>query len=729
MPERETPVLPASEVGYHRRMSDSKGAAPPHAPMWHLIVVGALVLFWELVFIRWLSSSIRVVSYYSNFVLTAVFFGLGLGSLASRFDGLRLDRYIGPALTLGVAIGAALTGYHHFNPGGDSEYVWIGAPFGLNLSVHEESDQIGFYVILVSVYLVTTAAFAMLGYRAGLLFRRYSTLKAYSYEIFGSLCGLLLFAAMSWLRQSPVAWVAVGFLLLLPITERRRFDLMAFGLSAVAALLLVTPVSGMFRWSPYYKIFAEPLTEVLEKGRENVARFESPVGVALSVNNDYHQMLLDLRPHAAEHPFLTEWRELYDLPYRKYLRLPEGPILIVGAGTGNDVAAALRNTTRPVTAVEIDPVIIELGRELHFEEPYKSPRVTIVNDDARSFFQRTDERYAAVVFGFLDSHTLLSSFSSLRLDNFVYTRESLARVRELLLPGGRVFLTFAVNRSWINDRLVRMLGEVFDQPPEMLATSGRLYANGVVYTTCRPAEGDATCRDAIASAFATTGDETIEAATDDWPFLYLKDRSIPGHYRAFILTIVLLGALALVLLPRGQRQLKLPYLFMGAAFFLLEASNVVALSLLFGSTWTVNVLVFGGILLLVLLANLASGTALRRLPRLVLFGLLLANLVAAWLVPSSALLAIQPDLLRYALAIAVFLGPVFFSSLIFASLIDKEENLHQAYGSNLLGALLGAGCEYASLLLGFKTLLLVPMALYAVTFALLVLERRTRGLA
>ena len=710
-------------------MSNSKSTASPPAPMWHLIVVGALILFWELVFIRWLSSSIRVVSYYSNFVLTAAFFGLGLGSLASRFETLRLDRYIGPALTLGVAIGAALTGYHHFNPGGDSEYVWIGAPFGINLSVNEETGQIGFYLILVTVYLVTTAAFAMLGYRAGLLFRQYSTLAAYSYEIFGSLCGLLLFGAMSWLRLSPVAWVAVGFLLLLPITERRRFDLVAFGLSAAVALLLVAPVSGMFRWSPYYKIFSEPVTEVVDKSQETVAQFERPIGVALSVNNDYHQMLLDLRPRAAEHPFLAEWRELYDLPYRKYSQLPDGPVLIVGAGTGNDIAAALRNTSRPVTAVEIDPVIIELGRELHFEQPYKSPRVTIVNDDARSYFQRTNDRYAAVVFGFLDSHTLLSSFSSLRLDNFVYTKESLARVKDLLLPGGRVFLTFAVNRSWINDRLVRMLREVFDQPPEMLATTGQLYANGVVYTTCRPFEGETTCKDAVATALAITGDETIEAATDDWPFLYLKDRSIPGHYQAFILTIVLLGVLALLLLPRGQRQLKLPYLFMGAAFFLLEASNVVALSLMFGSTWTVNVLVFGGILLLVLLANLASGTALRRLPRLVLFLLLLGNLLAAWLIPSSALLAIQPVALQYVFAVAVFLGPIFFSSLIFASLIDKEPNLHQAYGSNLLGALLGAGCEYVSLLLGFKTLLLVPMFLYALTLLLLVLERRTRGLA
>jgi len=78
-------------------------------------------------------------------------------------------------------------------------------------------------------------------------------------------------------------------------------------------------------------------------------------------------------------------------------------------------------------------------------------------------------------------------------------------------------------------------------------------------TTCRPFEGETTCKDAVATALAITGDETIEAATDDWPFLYLKDRSIPGHYQAFILTIVLLGVLALLLLPRVLSPYISPY--------------------------------------------------------------------------------------------------------------------------------------------------------------------------
>ena len=85
---------------------------------------------------------------------------------------------------------------------------------------------------------------------------------------------------------------------------------------------------------------------------------------------------------------------------------------------------------------------------------------TLVIDDARSFFHRARSgEYAAVVFGFLDSHRLLSAFGSVRLDNFIYTQEAMAEVGRLLAPGGRAALTFASNRPWIHTRLLRLLDQ------------------------------------------------------------------------------------------------------------------------------------------------------------------------------------------------------------------------------------------------------------------------------
>jgi hypothetical protein len=124
-----------------------------------------------------------------------------------------------------------------------------------------------------------------------------------------------------------------------------------------------------------------------------------------------------------------------------------GEVLVVGAGTGNDVAAALRHGATHVDAVEIDPVILHLGREYHPECPYDSPRVTVHVDDGRPS-SRNQTRYDLIVFGYLDSHTMLTSFSSIRLDNYDYTLDFLLletkAVTELALLFGSTWVVNAV---------------------------------------------------------------------------------------------------------------------------------------------------------------------------------------------------------------------------------------------------------------------------------------------
>jgi hypothetical protein len=185
---------------------------------------------------------------------------------------------------------------------------------------------------------------------------------------------------------------------------------------------------------------------------------------------------------------------------------------------------------------------------------------------------------------------------------------------------------------------------------------------------------------------------------------------------------------SLLLQPRGSRRLRLPYFFLGAAFFLLETSNVVRLSLLYGSTWYVNVLVFSGILVLVLAGNL-SAAALKGDPFDLLLLLLGASVALAYAVPTAALLAMPWPPLRAAASVVVFLAPVYFASVIFACLIRDEKHLDQAYGSNVLGAVVGGVSEYLSLLFGFKFLLAVTLGFYLVAYLLLRAERRRPALA
>ena len=57
----------------------------------------------------------------------------------------------------------------------------------------------------------------------------------------------------------------------------------------------------------------------------------------------------------------------YELPFHAAPSL--NSVVVVGAGSGNDVAAALRLGAKAVDAVEIDPAIMALGRANHPEHP------------------------------------------------------------------------------------------------------------------------------------------------------------------------------------------------------------------------------------------------------------------------------------------------------------------------------------------------------------------------
>ena len=118
------------------------------------------------------------------------------------------------------------------------------------------------------------------------------------------------------------------------------------------------------------------------------------------MNNRPHQTMAPLSILLAEQPF-------YAYPYA---HLPAGPgdVLIVGAGSGNDVALALAEGATHVDAVEIDPVLQRLGRDLHPDHPYQDPRVTVHIDDGRAFLERTHHRYDLILFALPDSLTLVS---------------------------------------------------------------------------------------------------------------------------------------------------------------------------------------------------------------------------------------------------------------------------------------------------------------------------------
>ncbi|MEA2554920.1 MAG: hypothetical protein QOI60_251, partial [Actinomycetota bacterium] len=213
------------------------------------------------------------------------------------------------------------------------------------------------------------------------------------------------------------------------------------------------------------------------------------------------------------------------------------------------------------------------------------------------------------------------------------------------------------------------------------------------------------------------GERVVPApATHDQPFVYLRTRTNPGLYHQ-VLGLVLAAAVILVRVaggPFGAMRTYLDLFFMGVAFLLLETKNVVQFALLFGTTWFVNALVFGGILLTVLAAVETAKRVRVRRTWLLWLGLAVAISVA-WLVPAHSLLSLTL-VPRFVAAVALAFAPVYLANLIFAERFRSVGESTVAFGANLLGAMVGGVVEYLSLLIGYRSLLLVAAGVYALAF-------------
>jgi hypothetical protein len=155
---------------------------------------------------------------------------------------------------------------------------------------------------------------------------------------------------------------------------------------------------------------------------------------------------------------------------------------------------------------------------------------------------------------------------------------------------------------------------------------------------------------------------------------------------------------------------------MGAAFLLLETKNVATFALLFGTTWLVNALVFGGVLIVVL-AAVETTRRVRTPPLPVVFGLVAASLAVAFIVQPGWLLSL-PFWPRLIAAVLLGFVPIYLANIAFSKRFAESGDSTAAFGVNLLGAILGGCLEYAALITGYRNLLIVVAVLYLFAFLL-----------
>jgi SAM-dependent methyltransferase len=723
---------------------------PTQRPYLDLFLISFLILFFELACIRWFGSMVVYLTFFTNIVLLATFLGMSIGCLsASR--GRDWVRSVMPLFLVAVIL-ACLVLWIYSTYGrvmvdvggqGSPQQVYFGAEY-------RARDLSSFVVpleLLAAVFFVLIAlVFVGLGQVMGRAFdAARDRLRAYISNILGSLAGIAVFALASYLWTTPLVWFAVVVAIWLCFLRRRTLFQLYCGLAVLIIMAFVSynvtlrsayqSTDAKYRtliWSPYYKIIytAEEKT--------------------INTNNIGHQAMVEVHTKGPA----------YSLPHllnRDAGGHPFENVLIIGAGSGNDVSVALANGAKHVDAVEIDPAIYSLGRAENVDHPYQDPRVTIHVDDGRSFVRKTDQKYDLIIYALVDSLVLHSGYSSLRLESFLFTEDAFHDIAAHLRPGGVFAVYNFFRQGWIVGRVAKMSEDAFGTKPlvisfpyvpsigpadqefgrlTMILSGARAPALEAINRQFEEHQSFWVSYNVSASAFGpqppllaglmgeedwhkvapSTVDTTGigELPSDNWPFLYLRGKAIPGiNLRSMALIAGLSLALIYMFSPVRRVRPNWQMFFLGAGFMLLETKSVVHMALLFGSTWLVNSVVFFAILVMILASNLF---VLALKPKILwpYYALLVASLVVNIVVPMSKFLAL-PGWTKVGVSCAVVFVPIFFAGIVFGALFRDSSQPDIDFGSNIAGAIMGGLAESLSLVIGFNYLLVVAVVFYLIS--------------
>jgi len=686
----------------------------------NLFLISLVSLFCELLIIRWLSTEIRVFAYFKNLPLMAAFLGLGLGFIWTKH---KTDYFRWSTIALlflsGLLIFALTFGLTFLSFVDPSKYMLFGIGYGVNWSKSPEIwVSLRTLLIMLGVFGLTTFAFVGFGQKMGQLFDQLKPIEAYSINVAGALAGTVLFSLLSWLQTSPGVWIFIAGLILLAISRKpAHFALVLLGIfyffwiGTGIATIAYEPDYVKTVWSPYYRIDVVKSHPPANTGLKDLSW-----GYALHINYDNFQEILNCSAeNLARFPATIQkvMHDSFEIPFQLLPDRSKARVLILGSGNGSDVAAALRCGVDHVDAIEIDPGIVRIGKNLHPEHPYASPKVNLRVMDARTFLQGNNGTYNLILFAYVDSHAAFSSMSSLRMDNYLFTLESFKQAAKHLAPNGLIVVRFLSMADWLWDRHAKALALATGTKPLGYCRNNGNVDVGVLLAG--PAINNKTAAD-FNIGFperAVNLNSPVPLASDNWPFLFLPKKEIP---KVYMLPIFLILFVAFILVGRyfkdGFKSVTNWQMFcLGMGFMLLEVRAMADLSLLFGSTWLVNSAVISGVMVVILMANLlAVKLSIKQLPLLGI--LLLVSLAATTLVDVSYLAAFGPLLAQVA-GVIIYLFPLVFASVIFALLFKNIKSASIGLAFNLIGGLIGICLEYLSMGFGLQALGGVALVIYA----------------
>lgn len=306
---------------------------------------------------------------------------------------------------------------------------------------------------LLWTFLCAAVPFAFSGIFVSLALTRFPSQigQLYAVDLAGAALGcLLVIVSLAWLD-------GLGAVLACATLAAAAAALLMHGPQRSAALAITAALAGTTTWAGIHlareevAAFAIPYVKGMEEVAFDYERWNSFSRIVVTQPNDGRSYALTWSLSAAykapiEIP--NRWLQIDagagtqligfdgDLEKLEFLRWDltnlvhhlrsDAQVCIVGAGGGRDILAAKLFGQKRVLAVEINPDIMRVvnGRFGEFTGHLdRDPAVMLVNDEARSYLARTNERCDIVQLTFIDTWAATAAGAYVLTENTLYTVE------------------------------------------------------------------------------------------------------------------------------------------------------------------------------------------------------------------------------------------------------------------------------------------------------------------
>jgi hypothetical protein len=399
--------------------------------------------------------SVTMWYHFAFMAISLAMFGMTVGALSVY---LHPEDYVGIRARRQIALSSLYFGVCAVV----SMFVHLSVPLNPDRSLAGAGSLVFTYVLMSSSFF-----FSGLCISAALTTFSRQVSKLYAADLTGAALGCVLLIYTLRITDAPTAIFVVAFFgsvgagLFAMDGNFPHLRRWAVGLSALFLVLVIGNTILVSRQTPLLRLrWAKGVWEVpplYEKWNSYsriavhgvLGRLMSPVseGISATYHVERGVKLLDLTIDANAQTALTnlegDWSALAYLKYDvknlvHYIR-PNSKVLIIGAGGGRDVLSALLFEQKSVRAVEINENIIDtvnrrFGEYTGHLDRY--PGVTFVNDEARSYIARTDERFDILEASFIDTWAATAAGAYTLTENSLYTVQAWKLFLNRLTPTG-----------------------------------------------------------------------------------------------------------------------------------------------------------------------------------------------------------------------------------------------------------------------------------------------------